>query len=94
MIAVEIGDKSTSMQPLLNPGDIVLVNRDDIDVSRAGKIMLVRDPNGDGMVKRVSVSPSTDRRDFFVQFYSDNAAENPPLLYPARRKASPFRAVI
>ncbi len=84
LIAVEIGDRSTSMQPLLNPGDIVLVDRDDIDVSRPGHIMLVRDPDGAGMVKRVSVQPSADRRDFSLQFYSDNAAENPPLLYSLR----------
>ena len=84
LIAVEIGARSTSMQPLLNPGDIVLVDRDDIDVSRPGHIMLVRDPDGAGMVKRVSVQPSADRRDFSLQFYSDNAAENPPLLYSLR----------
>lgn len=84
LIAVEIGARSTSMQPLLNPGDIVLVDRDDIDVSRPGHIMLVRDPDGAGMVKRVSVQPAADRRDFSLQFYSDNAAENPPLLYSLR----------
>lgn len=84
LIAVEIGKTSTSMLPLLSPGDIVLVDRDDIDVSHAGHIMLVRDPEGAGMVKRVSVQPTPGSRDFSIQFYSDNAATNPPLLYSLR----------
>lgn len=84
LIAVRIGDQSTSMLPLLSPGDIVLVDRDNKDVSKPGHIMLVRDPDGDGMVKRVSVQPSSDRRDFAIQFYSDNAADNPPKLYSLR----------
>ena len=65
LIAVEIGKTSTSMLPLLSPGDI----------------MLVRDPEGAGMVKRVSVQPTPGSKDFSIQFYSDNAATNPPLLY-------------
>ena len=84
LIAVEIGKTSTSMLPLLSPGDIVLVDRDDIDVSHAGHIMLVRDPEGAGMVKRVSVQPTPGGKDFSIQFYSDNAATNPPLLYSLR----------
>ena len=84
LIAVEIGKTSTSMLPLLSPGDIVLVDRDDIDVSHAGHIMLVRDPEGAGMVKRVSVQPTPGSRDFSIQFYSDNAATNPPMLYSLR----------
>ena len=84
LIAVEIGKTSTSMLPLLSPGDIVLVDRDDIDVSHAGHIMLVRDPEGAGIVKRVSVQPTPGSRDFSIQFYSDNAATNPPMLYSLR----------
>lgn len=80
IIAVEIGQHSTSMQPLLSPGDVVLVDRDDTDVSRPGRIMLVRTPDGAGMVKRVSVRRSQDGRVQIV-FYSDNAASNPPQTY-------------
>ena len=79
LIAVEVGPCSTSMQPLLNPGDIVLVDRDDQDVSRPGHIMLVRDPDGAGMIKRVALNK--DGRDWSIQFYSDNAAKNPPMSY-------------
>ncbi len=79
LIAVEIGPSSTSMQPLLNPGDIVLVDRDDQDVAHPGHIMLVRDPDGAGMIKRVALNK--DGKDWSIQFYSDNAAKNPPMTY-------------
>lgn len=82
LMAVEIGRHSTSMQPLLNPGDIVLVDRNDRDVDYPGHIMLVRDPDGQGMVKRVSVEQS--RGDFIIQFYSDNAVRNPPMVFSLR----------
>ena len=82
LMAVEIGKNSTSMQPLLNPGDIVLVDRNDKDVDYPGHIMLVRDPDGQGMVKRVSVEES--RGDFIIQFYSDNAVRNPPMVFSLR----------
>ena len=79
LIAVEIGPNSTSMQPLLNPNDIVLVDRDDQDVEHPGHIMLVRDTDGAGMIKRVALNK--DGRDWNIQFYSDNAAKNPPMSY-------------
>lgn len=79
LIAVEIGPNSTSMQPLLNPSDIVLVDRDDQDVEHPGHIMLVRDPDGAGMIKRVALNK--DGSDWTLQFYSDNAAKNPPMTY-------------
>lgn len=81
LVAVEIGPSSTSMQPTLNPGDIVLVDRDDRDVSRPGHIMLVLDPlDGSGMVKRVSVQDKKDG-DFQITFYSDNTVQWPPSIY-------------
>lgn len=80
LIAVEIGHNSTSMQPTLNPGDIVLVDRDDRDVTQPGHMMLVLDPDdGSGMIKRVSV---TERKeDFQVTYYSDNGSKWPPMIY-------------
>lgn len=79
LIAVEIGDHSTSMSPLLNPKDIVLVDRGDCLVEKPGHIMLVRDPDGAGMIKRVALNKNNGG--LIIQFYSDNAAENPPLMY-------------
>lgn len=80
LVAVQIGSGSTSMQPTLNPGDIVLVDRSDRDISNPGKMMLVMDPlDGSGMVKRVGVREQAD--DFILTFYSDNAVKWPPLVY-------------
>lgn len=84
LIAVEIDKYSTSMQPLLNPLDIVLVDRDDRDVSSPGHIMLVLDPGGRGMIKRVCVEQAEDG-DFSVVYYSDNAIRNPPVCLSLRK---------
>lgn len=83
LIAVEIGPQSTSMRPTLNPGDIVLVDRDERDVQRPGRMMLVTDPDGGGMVKRVSIE-DRGNGDYRITFYSDNAALHPPLVYSLR----------
>lgn len=85
LIAVKIGRHSTSMSPTLNPGDIVLVDRQDKDVHNfAGRIMLVMDPEGAGKVKRVATEKQPDRRDYRLVYYSDNAAANPPEIYSMR----------
>ena len=68
------------MQPTLNPGDIVLVDRDDRDVLRPGHMMLVTDPNGAGMIKRVSIEDKQDG-DYRITFYSDNGLKYPPRVY-------------
>lgn len=80
LIAVEIGAHSTSMQPTLNPGDIVLVDRDDRDVLRPGHMMLVTDPDGAGMIKRVFIEDKQDG-DHRITFYSDNGLKYPPRVY-------------
>lgn len=80
LIAVEIGAHSTSMQPTLNPGDIVLVDRDDRDVQRPGHMMLVTDPDGAGMIKRVAIEDKGDG-DYRITFYSDNGLKHPPMVY-------------
>lgn len=79
LIAVQIGERSTSMQPTLSPGDIVLVDRGDTIIS-PGRMMLVRDPDDwSGMIKRVSIRPAGD--DNLVIYYSDNAAEYEPMTF-------------
>lgn len=83
LIAVQIGKNSTSMEPVLHPGDIVLVDLDDKDTRQPGRIMLVMDPqDGSGMIKRVAVEQKND--DFRITFYSDNAAKNPPMIFSWR----------
>ena len=85
LIAVRIADRSTSMVPTLRPGDIVLVDRQDLDCSRPGRIMLAIDPDGAGMIKRVSTRQLREERDWQITFYSDNAATNPPMVYSLNR---------
>ena len=83
LIAVQIGKTSTSMRPIINPGDVVLVDLDDKDTNKPGRIMLVMDPDdGSGMIKRVAVE--NKHSDFRITFYSDNAAENPPQIFSWR----------
>lgn len=81
LIAVMIGEHSTSMVPTIRPKDIVLVDRQDKDCSKPGRIMLAIDPDGAGMVKRVSVQQIKKTKDWQITFYSDNALENPPMVY-------------
>ena len=84
LIAVMIGDGSTSMVPTLYPKDVVLVDRQDIDCSHPGHIMLAIDPDGAGMIKRVAVEHKPESHDVGITFYSDNAPENPPKTYSLR----------
>ena len=87
LIAVRIGNHSTSMLPTLRPEDIVLVDRQDIDCATPGRIMLVLDPDGAGMIKRVALTPirkDGGMQDIRITFYSDNVALNPPVVYSLR----------
>lgn len=83
LVAVEIGRNEVSMTPTLHPGDIVLVDRNDRDPSPAGKIMLVCEPDGGAMVKRVNTKRLDD--DLELIFYSDNSREFPPTTYRLER---------
>lgn len=84
LIAVQIGKRSTSMMPTLNPSDVVLVDRQDRDVMTPGRIMLVMDSDGSGMIKRVAVEELRRERDWRIFYYSDNVAMNPPMVYSLR----------
>ena len=84
LLAVEIGPHSTSMKPTLNPGDIVLVDRDDRDVSAPGHMMLVKDPEDCGMIKRVALETRSNK-DVRITYYSDNASQFPPLVYSLKK---------
>ncbi|WP_043806235.1 S24 family peptidase [Desulfocurvibacter africanus] len=81
MLAVEIERRSTSMVPTLHPRDIVLVDRNDIEITKPGGIYLVREPGqtGGGKVKRVQLTKRKDET--LVVYYSDNQEENPPEVY-------------
>lgn len=81
LIAVRVAKGSTSMEPTLHPGDIVLVDRDDKKVTTAGNIWLVMEPDGSGKVKRVKIDDLREKRQTRVTFYSDNVQENPPEVF-------------
>lgn len=84
LIAVIIAPHSISMQPTLMPGDVVLIDRDDTDASKPGKLMLVQDPiDGSGMIKRVSLREK--KNDVEITYYSDNTAICPPQVYSLAR---------
>jgi len=81
LFAVQIGKHSRSMQPTLYPGDIVLVDKGARIDEAFGRLMLVRDEDGEsGMIKRVELTPRKDG-DALITYYSDNAAEYPPVTY-------------
>lgn len=79
LLAVQIGKNSTSMLPTLKPLDIVLIDRDDKDVKKSGRMFLVMDKDGAGKIKRVAVEDI--KNDCRIIYYSDNAADNPPEIY-------------
>lgn len=84
LFAVKIGPQSVSMQPTLNPGDIVLVDKEVQHVEAfLGRMMLVKEPDKEsGMIKRVELTPTKD--DTLITFYSDNAARFRPMVYSLR----------
>ncbi|MDR2893559.1 MAG: S24/S26 family peptidase [Deltaproteobacteria bacterium] len=80
LIAVRMGKHSSSMEPTLHPGDIVLINRSDTEPV-TGRMYLVMDPDGVGKIQRVSAQHMPKDRDYRLTFYSDNAAAYPPEVY-------------
>lgn len=84
LIGVKIAKGETSMKGLMNPGDIVVVDRDDIpkNPKPPGNIYLVRDPDSPGgvMIKRV-IFQESKKGNLDIVFYSENAADHPPKVF-------------
>lgn len=83
LVAVRVGKAQTSMSPTIHPGDILLVDRNDVhrEPSPPGNIYLVQDPPPDyGLAVKRVVFERQSRR-LRVVFYSDNAVEHPPRTY-------------
>lgn len=78
LIAVRVGKKQNSMLPLIWPGDMLLVDRED-KVVQEGRIYLVRDPEEGAAIKRVKVFERKGKMS--VTFYSENVPEHPPATY-------------
>lgn len=81
LIAVQVDRYSDSMMPILMPGDVALVDRQERDVTSPGHIMLVMDSSGRGKIKRVAVEYTSVRRDYRITYYADNAAASPPEVW-------------
>lgn len=84
LIGVKIARGETSMKGLMNPGDIIVVDRDDIpkNPKPPGNIYLVHDPDSPGgvMIKRV-IFQESKKGNLDIVFYSDNAPSNPPKVF-------------
>ena len=73
LIGVELAADAHSMEPTLYPGDIVLVDRNEVEGGQNGKMWLVTDPDdGSGRIKRVNTKFLEQEKDFRLTFYSDN----------------------
>jgi hypothetical protein len=83
LAAVRIEEGELSMAPMLLPGDTVLVDRAEKSLEPAGRIMLVREPEGVCSIKRV-VARSVDG-DTELVFYSETPREHPPRVYRLNR---------
>ncbi len=84
LIAVRLAKDATSMTPILHPGDIVLIDRDERNVQINGRMWLVLDPlDGSGKIKRVNAKFLPERKDTRLTYYSDNP-DYPPEVYSLR----------
>jgi hypothetical protein len=83
LVAVSIGQGELSMSPALHPGDIALVDRAERSPDPGGKLMLVREPGGGGMVRRVAGRPVEG--DMELVFYADDPKKYPPSVFRLQR---------
>jgi len=81
LVAVEVGKGQESMEPLLHPLDIVLVDKDDTRPEPGGQIFLVREPDDSVTVKRVFIQRNSG--EVMLNLVSDNPNKRlyPPMLY-------------
>lgn len=78
LMAARVGRDQKSMTPVIQPGDIVVIDKDDKDIKRPG-IFMVRDKEEGIAMKRVKYFIKNKKPS--VTFYSENAAEYPPSTY-------------
>jgi len=83
LVAVSIAPGDDALAPALHVGDIVLVDRAEKSPDPAGKIMLVREPDGACTVMRVATQ--TTGGDLELVFYSDVPRSIPPRVHRLNR---------
>lgn len=76
LAALRIPQGDQGLAPLLSPGDVVLVDRNDRDPNPTGRLMLVNSPDGIASVRRVNARNTG--QGLQLVFYSENSREFPP----------------
>lgn len=76
LAATRIPQGDQSLAPLLTPGDIVLIDRNDKDPAPSGRIMLTSTPQGAASVRRVDARNTP--AGLQLVFYTENTREYPP----------------
>lgn len=79
LAATRIPQGDMSLAPLLTPGDIVLIDRNEKDPTPPGRIMLVTTPQGASCVRRVDARNTAGGLQLIL--YAENAREYPPGAY-------------
>ena len=83
LVALRVGRGDRSMLPLLSPGDVVVVDRDDRRPAEPGRLMLVRLPDGAACIRRVAAAPVPG--DLQLTLYADNTRDCPPAVLSLAR---------
>jgi len=83
LVAASIAAGEDGLAPVLRAGDVVLIDRGEKSPDPAGKIMLVRDPDGACAVRRVATQSAAD--DLELVFYADSPRDTPPRVRRLRR---------
>jgi transcriptional regulator with XRE-family HTH domain len=82
LAAVRLPVEDKAMYPIFSAGDLLLVDREDCTPDTAGKIMLVRTPDGRSMIRRVAVHSRGSETEFV--FYTEDSKNYPPEVYNLR----------
>lgn len=76
LAATKVPRGDFGLSPLLDPGDVVIVDRSDKDPTPPGRIMLVLAPDGQASIRRVDARNTATGLQ--LVYYSENAREFPP----------------
>ena len=95
LVAARIGKSQRHMIPLISPGDIVVIDKDDNQPPQSGLIYLVRDNDKTASIRRVKTFTDSSGKQIHI-FYSDNFDEFPPDSFSAesRQKAQGNHSIV
>lgn len=95
LVAARIGKSHRHMMPLLCPGDMVVIDKDDKIPMQNGQIYLVRDADDTPSLRRVKAFTNSDGQHIHI-FYGDNVDEYPPETFASddRQATGPREAIV